>query len=94
MTMFKLVCYDICSPKRLKKVAKVCERYGVRLQKSCFQADVESNERYSMFIKEIKACMDTRNDSLIIYSVCSDCERMVIAEGSNMILDPDRCVFL
>jgi len=92
--MFKLVCYDIRAPKRLREVAKICEQNGVRLQKSCFQVDVENRERYVAFMKMVTSCLDKKKDSLIIYSICSDCERLAITEGPNAILDPDRCVFL
>ena len=36
--MFILLSYDIAdSPERLRKVAKICENYGVRVQKSVFE---------------------------------------------------------
>ena len=31
-----LVAYDICDPKRLRKVAKICEDFGMRRQFSVF----------------------------------------------------------
>ena len=31
-----LVCYDIADPKRLRKVASICEDFGYRRQKSVF----------------------------------------------------------
>ena len=31
-----LVAYDICDPKRLRKVAKICEDFGLRRQYSVF----------------------------------------------------------
>ncbi len=31
-----LVSYDICNPKRLRRVAKVCEDFGLRRQYSVF----------------------------------------------------------
>lgn len=56
--MFRLVCYDVASPKRLKKVAKVCESYGIRIQKSCFQADVEDKEKFKSLLCAITLEMD------------------------------------
>ena len=32
-----LVCYDVHDPKRMRKVAKLCEGYGERLQYSVFR---------------------------------------------------------
>ena len=34
-----LIIYDICNPKRLQRVAKLISRYGIRVQKSVFEAD-------------------------------------------------------
>lgn len=35
-----LVFYDICDPKRLKKVSTLLQRYGRRVQKSVFECDI------------------------------------------------------
>lgn len=36
-----LICYDIHDPKRLREVEKIVSRYGVRVQKSVFEAEVK-----------------------------------------------------
>jgi CRISPR-associated protein Cas2 len=36
-----LVCYDICHPKRLRQVAKICESFGQRLQYSVFECPLD-----------------------------------------------------
>ncbi len=36
-----LVCYDICHPKRLRRVAKICESFGTRLQYSVFECPLD-----------------------------------------------------
>lgn len=91
--MIRLVCYDIRSPKRLRKVAKVCERYGIRLQRSCFQCDAD-NDRLRALIRDMGREIDKKQDSVIAYSICKDCVTLSIIDGPNKILDPDRCVFL
>lgn len=35
-----LVCYDISDPKRLRKVHKITEDYGLRLQYSVYQCEL------------------------------------------------------
>ena len=37
-----LVSYDICNPKRLRRVAKVMEGFGVRLQYSVFECPLDA----------------------------------------------------
>ena len=40
-----IVSYDVCEPKRLRQVAGVCEDFGVRLQYSVFECDLNPAER-------------------------------------------------
>ena len=42
--MFYLVAYDIADPSRLRRVAKACEDYGIRLEKSVFQCDLPEEQ--------------------------------------------------
>jgi CRISPR-associated protein Cas2 len=37
-----LVCYDICDDKRLRKVARVLEGFGARLQYSVFECPLDA----------------------------------------------------
>jgi CRISPR-associated protein Cas2 len=36
-----LIVYDICDPKRLRNIEKTISRYGIRVQKSVFESDVD-----------------------------------------------------
>jgi CRISPR-associated protein Cas2 len=36
-----LIAYDICDPKRLRHVEKIVSRYGIRVQRSVFESDVD-----------------------------------------------------
>lgn len=47
--MLTLITYDISSQKRLNKVARACENYGIRVQNSVF----ECNCNYAK-LKELK----------------------------------------
>lgn len=78
-----LVCYDICEPRRLRRVAKVLQSYGVRVQYSVFEcrlselqlaeaqrelmAIIEANEDQVLFVSLIDR--DTSSQDLIISSV-------------------------
>lgn len=91
--MFRLVCYDITNPKRLHKIAKICEGYGIRLQKSCFQCDTDTG-MLKQLISDIYEVMNKETDSLLVYTFCDDCVRQSITDGPNKIIDPDGCIFL
>ena len=47
-----LVSYDICNPKRLRRVAKVMEGFGVRLQFSVFECPLDD-----MRLAQVKAAL-------------------------------------
>ena len=46
-----IVCYDICDDKRLRKVAEICCDFGVRLQYSVFECDLNAAERVRLETK-------------------------------------------
>ncbi len=39
-----IVAYDICDPKRLRKVAQTCEDFGIRRQYSVFQCRLTAHD--------------------------------------------------
>lgn len=47
-----IVSYDIADPKRLRKVAKVCQAYGARLQYSVFECPLDD-----LRLVELKAAL-------------------------------------
>ena len=42
-----LIAYDICNPRRLRRVVKIMEAYGQRLQYSVFLCDLSQSELLS-----------------------------------------------
>ena len=75
-----LVAYDICHPRRLHRVAKVCEDYGLRVQKSVFEAELEA-ETFKDFWREVGEEMDPAEDFLVAYVICKSCLRRVKTKG-------------
>ena len=53
-----LISYDIAEPRRLRQVAKLLKRYGVRLQKSVYACDLDER-RYGELRRKLT---DFRND--------------------------------
>ncbi|MCK6546469.1 CRISPR-associated endonuclease Cas2 [Myxococcota bacterium] len=39
-----VVCYDICEPKRLRKVFEICKGYGEHIQLSVFRCELNPTE--------------------------------------------------
>ena len=71
--MMVLVTYDIVTTSRkgasrLRKVAKTCEDYGVRVQNSVFECVVDSTQYVTLKHKLLKI-IDYDQDSLRFYSL-------------------------
>jgi len=81
-----MFCYDIRDPKRLRKVAKKLESFGLRIQKSFFQCEISRDEKERL--REILlSLIDEREDSLIIYHLCDHCVLGAEKIGSGDIIN-------
>ena len=83
--MIYMFCYDITDNNRLRKVAKVLEKYGLRVQKSFFQCDI-SEKVVEQIKKDVFKIMDLKKDSFFIYPLCERCANNVIADGTGVLL--------
>ena len=66
--MLRLIAYDIASPKRWRRIASLCEDYGIRVQYSLFECwldDSTFEELWSKLAKE----MDEEKDRIAVYVV-------------------------
>lgn len=79
--MVHLVAYDISSPARLRRVARTCEDFGVRVELSVFECDLEENV-FDQFWKELNALIDPDEDSLLAYRLCLGCVRETLSAGA------------
>jgi len=78
--MLHIVAYDICSPRRLRHVAKACKDYGFRVEKSVFECDLEQ-KHFDALWKRLQAVIDPDEDALIAYRICSSCESSIQSAG-------------
>lgn len=61
-----LAIYDIVDNKRRNKMVKCLEGFGVRVQKSAFEAYL-TKKRYEKLMNKASNIIDTREDSLRVY---------------------------
>lgn len=67
-----IIAYDISSNKRRRKIYKLLKNHGIRLNYSVFECFITKKELKE--IKEkIKEIISKKNDSVLFYSICSDC---------------------
>ena len=85
--MMYFICYDIANPKRLRKVAKTLENFGLRIQYSFFQCEMEKSQM-ELVRNELLKIMHKKEDSLRIYPLCEDCLHNTTSIGSGSIFLP------
>lgn len=66
-TVFCLVIYDIISNKRRLKLSKLLEGYGMRVQRSCFEIDVEKTNYHHLLQDLEKFYCQEEGDNIIVY---------------------------
>lgn len=73
---FWVVCYDIRHERRLRRVARVMERFGARVQKSVFECWLSDKDR-DQLLEQVGQEMDrTAGDSLRLYALCANCRKV------------------
>jgi CRISPR-associated protein Cas2 len=89
--MLVLITYDVATvdkpgQRRLRRVARACEDYGVRVQKSVFECQVGQKEWASLrdrLLREIKA----EEDSLRFYYLDETATQRIEHHGVDKPLD-------
>jgi len=86
-----LVTYDVSTSstggqKRLRKVSKVCQNYGQRVQNSVFECVVDAAQ-FEMMKNELKKLIDESNDSLRFYRLGNNYKTKVEHVGAKESLD-------
>ena len=72
MILSYLVCYDIADPKRLRKVAHICEDFGYRRQYSVFLVRVSATDFVRLRTRLYDA-VDLNLDQVLFIPLCGKC---------------------
>lgn len=83
--MLRLIVYDIATPKRLRRIANVCEDFGLRVQKSIFECWLEK-ERFDALWQALLNELDLKHDSLIAYTLDATAAKARRQAGNQTIL--------
>lgn len=88
--MLYLVAYDIAHPKRLVRVAKACEDFGIRVQYSLFECRLEPDE-FQRLWKAILAEMDDDEDRAVAYPLDARATRETLTAGTMVCTERVVC---
>jgi CRISPR-associated protein Cas2 len=91
--MKTIVSYDVATtdaggPGRLRKVAKVCKSYGVRVQYSVFECSLTDKE-WLLLRASLLDIIDETKDSVRVYFIGDDDAKRTEHHGVRKPLDPD-----
>ena len=78
---FYVISYDISDTKTRNKVAKILEGYGTRIQYSVFECYMSREKFNVLYSRLVETIIDTKNDSIRIYSLCKECNKKKVTIG-------------
>ena len=89
--MLILVCYDVSTEssagkRRLRRVAKTCEAYGLRVQNSVFECHLDSTQLRKLK-HDLRLLIDVSKDSLRLYNLGENYSRKITHIGTKSIPD-------
>lgn len=88
--MLTLVGYDITDSKRLSRVARVCEDYGVRVQYSLFECRLEETEFEDFWLKLLEE-IDEKEDRLVAYKIDAKSAKQTLTAGTMVCSEKVVC---
>lgn len=91
--MLVLVSYDVAmsneqGPKRMRRVAKICQDYGQRVQYSVFECLVDPAQ-WAILRERLIREINPDEDSLRFYFLGSNWRRRVEHIGAKKVIDPE-----
>ena len=88
--MLSLVAYDISDHKRLARVARVCEDFGVRVQYSIFECRLEEPE-FDDFWLQLLEIINEQEDRLVAYKIDARCAKETLTAGTMVCSEKVVC---
>lgn len=89
--MLVLITYDVntissSGQKRLRKVSKICQNYGQRVQNSVFECVIDTTQ-YTTLKYELENVIDTDKDSLRFYKLGNNYKNKIEHIGAKASID-------
>jgi len=86
--MLHLIAYDVANARRLHRVARICEDYGVRIEKSVFECNLDEG-RFQELWSRLSAIV-TDADSIIDYPIGLLDQKRIMTLGGATRNDPEN----
>lgn len=90
--MLRLIAYDIADPKRLRRVAGVCEDYGVRVQRSLFECWLDE-EQFASLWQRLLSAINEEKDQIAAYPIDARQAKQRITAGHSALCTDEVSVY-
>jgi len=80
--VFIVVSYDISDDRRRRRIFKLMESFGTRVQYSVFECNLTAPQLKEL-CGRLKKLMSPRDDSVRFYSLCTDDVKRVLCLGGR-----------
>ncbi len=84
MTMFTVVCFDVCDKKRLYRVSRELGNFGVRVQRSVFECHLTSKQLVDLQGRLAKH-INEEEDHVRYYFLCPKDLKNVSIDGVGRV---------
>lgn len=91
--MVYFISYDIANSKRLSRVSRLLQNFGIRIQYSFFECEMEKSQ-LEVLKEALLKIINKKQDSIRIYPICEDCIRETSTLGEGDIFVPKNFLIL
>lgn len=91
--MLILLGYDIADQKRLSKVARTCEDFGIRVQYSFFECHLEDGEFDTLWLRLLDL-IDEEHDRLVAYRIDARSAANTLTAGTMVCAEKVVCYLI
>lgn len=91
--MYYVIAYDVCTEtkegrRRLRQVAQTCKNFGLRVQHSVFECQLNDKQFYRLKTALLDI-VENKEDSLRFYRIREPYEENIEHHGIGEVPDPD-----
>ena len=96
--MLMLVSYDVSTvttagKNRLRRIAKACQNWGIRVQNSVFECNVNPAQ-WVQLKSELERIFDPETDSLRYYNLGDNYSKRIEHVGAKIALDVEKPIVI
>ena len=78
-----IISYDITSNKIRRRIAKELENYGIRVQYSVFECNLDKARLKEVYTKMVHLMEGVEEGSIRVYELCQNCELKTCVIGTD-----------